>query len=283
MRRIKPYLFLLPILLFAAGFVYYPFVRTFTHSLSVVNRRGETLSFAGLDNFRQLFSNPTFHLALRNTLTLTALVVPTAFVIALGLALLCAKKRVASPVYELMFTMPMAVSMPAAAMIFRLLLSPGIGIVNHLLGLSLGWYNDPATALYGIALVCLWIGVPFDFLLFLSALRAVPEPLIESAMIDGAGYWIRFLRIQLPIITPTALFVVCANTVLAMMTAAPVMIITEGGPARSTTTLIYLMYVSGYQSSDYSMAAAISLVTFALTFTMILLAITFERRAVRYS
>ncbi|MCL2068858.1 MAG: sugar ABC transporter permease, partial [Oscillospiraceae bacterium] len=68
MLRVKPYLFLLPILLFAAGFVYYPFARTFMHSLSVVSRRGEALSFAGFDNFLHLFSNPNFHLALRNTL-----------------------------------------------------------------------------------------------------------------------------------------------------------------------------------------------------------------------
>ena len=280
---LKPYLFLLPILIFAAGFVYYPFARTFLHSFSVVNRRGEIIAFAGLDNFRQLLGNATFHIALINTLTLTLIVVPLALCISLALAMLAAKKRRLSPVYETMFTIPMAVSMPAAAMIFQILLNPSIGIVNHLLGISVGWFTDPATALLGIALVCLWIGVPFDFLLFLSAVRAVPEFLIESAMLEGAGYFSRFWRIQLPLITPTVLFVICTNAVLAMMTAAPVMIITGGGPARSTTTLIYLMYVSGYESSNYSLAAAISIVTFMLTFALILVAMMFERGRVHYN
>ena len=280
---IKPYLFLLPILVFAAGFVYYPFVRTFLHSFSIVNRRGDIISFAGLENFRRLFGNATFHIALINTLTLTMMVVPLALFLSLSLAMLAAKRRKLSPVYETMFTMPMAVSMPAAAMIFQILLNPSIGIVNHLLGISLGWFTDPSTALLGIVLVCLWIGIPFDFLLFLSAIRAVPESLIESALLDGAGYFSRFWRVQLPLITPTVLFVICTNAVLAMMTAAPVMIITGGGPARSTTTLIYLMYVSGYESSDYSLAAAISIVTFALTFALILLAMMFERGRVHYN
>jgi len=248
-----------------------------------VNRRGGIIAFAGLENFRQLFGNATFHIALRNTLTLTLIVVPLALFISLGLAMLAAKKRRLSPVYETMFTIPMAVSMPAAAMIFQLLLNPSIGIVNHLLGISVGWFTDPATALLGIVIVCLWIGIPFDFLLLLSAIRAVPESLLESAKLDGAGYLSRFFRVQLPLMTPTILFVICTNAVLAMMTAAPVMIITGGGPERSTTTLIYMMYVSGYESSNYSLAAAISIVTFALTFALILVAMIFERKRVHYS
>jgi len=181
-----------------------------------------------------------------------------------------------------MFSVPMAVSMPAAAQIFKMLLEPTMGILNHKLSLDIGWFSDPKTALFGIVMVCMWVGIPFDFLLFLSALRGIPSQLTEAADLDGAGFFHKLFRIRLPLTTPTILYVVCTNMVLAMMTAAPVMIITGGQPANSTATLIFMMYTMGYQSSNYSLAAVISIFTFALTFGMVFLAFIFERKRVYY-
>jgi sn-glycerol 3-phosphate transport system permease protein len=278
----KPYLFLLPILLFAAGFVYYPFGRTLMYSFSIVNSRGKILEFCGLENFRLLFKDSNFITALLNTLRLTAMFVPLNLACSLTLALLAAKKRRFSPAYETMFSMPMAVSMPSATLIFRLLLHPTIGIVNYKLGLQFGWFSDPAAAMYGILLICLFMGIPFDFLLFLAALRNTPKQLIEAARLDGASYGARLFRVVIPLITPTMLYVICTNVVLAMMTSGPVLIATHGGPGRATTTLIYMMYASGYQSSNYSKAACLSIVTFFLTFGMVLLTTSFEGKRVHY-
>ena len=282
LHKIKPYLFLLPILFFAAGFVYYPFARTFMYSLSRVNFRGDITAFTGMRNFNRLFGDPVFITALKNTLKLTGFVVVLIFSISFLLALLAEKKRRAGFLYETMFMLPMAVSMPAASQIFRMLLEPNMGILNYKLGISIGWFSDPKTALFGIVMVCVWIGVPFDFLLFLSALRNIPANLNEAADLEGAGPLRRLFKIQLPLCAPTILYVVCTNTVLGMMTAAPVMIITGGQPAHSTATLIFLMDTFGYQSSNYSIAACISLVTFALTFGLVLLAFMFEQKKVHY-
>ena len=282
LQKIKPYLFLLPILFFSAGFVYYPFARTFLYSFSRVNFRGDITAFTGMRNFNRLFGDPVFMTGLKNTLRLTVMVVVLILFIAYSLALLANKKRRTGILYETMFMLPMAVSMPAASQIFRMILEPNMGILNHWLGIDFGWFSDPKTALFGIVMVCVWIGVPFDFLLFLSAMRNIPQHLIEAADLDGIGPARRLFRIQLPLTTPTMLYVVCTNVVLGMMTAAPVMIITGGQPAHSTATLIFLMYTFGYQSSNYSIAACISLVTFALTFGMVLLAFVFEQRKVHY-
>ncbi|MDR2101448.1 MAG: sugar ABC transporter permease [Treponema sp.] len=278
----KPYILLLPILFFALGFVYYPFFRTFVYSFSRVNFNGGITGFAGLNNFRRLFRDAAFAGALKNTLRLAFTTTPLNLFCSLGLALLAVKKRKTGILYETMFMMPMALSMPAASQIFKLLLEPSMGVLNYFLGLQIGWFGDPKTAMYGIVMVCLWIGIPFDFLLFLAALRNIPAPFIEAAALDGAGYFRRFLRIQIPLIAPTILYVVCTNLVLAMMTSTPVMIITGGQPGRSTETLIFMMYTSGYQSSNYSLASCISIVTFALTFGMVLLAMFFERRGIHY-
>jgi sn-glycerol 3-phosphate transport system permease protein len=281
-RSAKPYLFLLPILFFAVCFVYYPFGRTFLYSFSRVNFRGDITAFTGTRNFNRLFTDPVFIKALTNTLKLTGMVVLLILVISYSLALLAEKKRKAGILYETMFMLPMALSMPAASQIFRMLLEPNMGILNYKLGLHIGWFSDPKTALFGIVMVCVWIGIPFDFLLFLSALRSIPSHLAEAADLDGIGPVRRLFRIQLPLTTPTILYVVCTNTVLGMMTSAPVMIITGGQPAHATETLIFMMYTSGYQSANYGLAACISMVTFVLTFGLVLLAFMFERKKVHY-
>jgi sn-glycerol 3-phosphate transport system permease protein len=208
--------------------------------------------------------------------------VPLNLILSFFLALAATKKRKAGMIYETCFMLPMAVSMAAASQIFKMLLDPAVGILNHLLHLKTGWFLDPGTALYGIIMVCLWIGFPFDFLLFLSALRNIPAQQMESAELEGAGYLRKLFYIQIPLLTPTVLYVICTNAVLAMMTSTPVMIITSGQPGYSTETLIFMMYTSGYQSSNYSIAACISLVTFVLCFGMVLGAMLLERRGVHY-
>lgn len=281
-RQTKPYLFLLPIFLFAIGFIYYPFIKTVIYSFSSVNFKGQVNGYVGLDNFLYLFSRRDFKTAFSNSLLLTAINVPATLIITISLALIANKKRAISPVYETLFTLPMAISMSAAAMIFKVLLNPTVGYLNHFLGINVGWYESKAYALYGVLMLTIWMGIGFDFLLFLSAIRAVPDQLIESATLDGANAFTRFFLIQLPLITPTLLYVALTNMVLAMMTSGPIIILTQGGPARSTTTLIYMMYSSGYGSSNYSLSACISIITFALTFFLTLLAFTVERKAVHY-
>ena len=281
-RAITGWLFLLPMLIFAVGFQYYPFLKTALDSVSVVNFRGEITGFAGLENFRYLFSRREFAAAVRNTLFLSLVNVPVTLFLTLSLSWLCAGKRRLSGLTETLFALPMAVSMSSVAMIFRVLLNPTVGFVNYALGLRIGWLTDRHWAMPAILMMTVWMGIAFNFLLFLSAFRAVPQDLIDSAALEGAGKLRILFQIQLPLISPTILYVICTNMIQAMMTNGPVLILTQGGPARSTTTLIYLMYTSGYGSSNYSLAACVSLVAFALTLLFTLLIFTTERGKVHY-
>ena len=264
-RALKPYLFILPMLVFAAGFVYYPFFKTFLYSFSTVNFMGEITSFAGLDNYRYLFSRREFAAALGNTLRLTAMNVPLTLILTLALARLLKKKRFLGGLFETMIAATMAVSMGSAALTFRVMLNPTVGWVNRALGIGVRWYTDRNTALYGILMLTVWMGIGFNFLLFLAAFRGVDEDVIDSARLDGAGTARILFSVELPLISPTVLYMVCTNAILALMTSGPVLILTQGGPARSTTTLIYLMYTTGYGSSNYAMAACVAVVTFLLT------------------
>ena len=269
-------------LVFAAGFVYYPFVKACLQSVSTVNFRGEITGFAGLDNFRYLFSRREFSIAMGNTFKLALINVPVTIAVTLGLAWLCSVPHPFHSAYESMFALPMVVSMASITLIFKVLLNPSVGYVNYALGLNLGWYEDRHTAMSGILLLTVWMGVGFNFLLFLSALRGVPRDILGSAQMDGAGKFRTFWQIQLPLISPTVLYVACTNMIQAMMTSGPILILTQGGPSRSTTTLIYFMYTAGYSSSNYSLAAAVSLVAFAMTFVCAALLFLMEKRKVHY-
>lgn len=281
-KHLKIAAFMAPILIFALLFVYYPFLKTLVNSLCAVNDKGEIQGFVGLENFRYVFGRNDFKKALKNSILITLINVPVTLILTISLALLATKKRRLSPVYETMFTLPMSISMSAACMIFKSMFSPTLGWVNAFFGTNLGWFESKDMALYTCIILTVWMGVGFDFLLFQSALRGIPRHVMEAAELDGAGFFTRVFKIQLPMISSTVFYVLCTNTVLAMMTSGPMIIITQGGPSRSTTTLMYMMYASGYGSSNYGLAAVVSMVAFALTFGFTLVSFLYERKKVFY-
>ena len=282
-KNLKVFLFLLPILLFAVVFVYYPFVRNIVNSFSLVNAKGEIRGFAGLENYRYTYGRKDFPQALKHTLIIAAINVPATLVITILLALLANKRRRLSPVYETLFTMPMSVSMSAACMIFKSMFSPSVGIINYVFGLKLGWFESRETALAACLILTIWMGIGFDFLLMLSALRGIPSHIIEATRVDGISPLTRIFRVQIPLISPTIFYVFCTNFVLAMMTSAP-MIIIMGVSAESsaTNTLMSMMYQSGFSSSDYGLAAVLSITAFVLTLGFTILSFVFERKKVHY-
>lgn len=281
-NRLRIIAFLAPIMIFSILFVYYPFIKTIINSLYAVNDKGELLKFVGLENYEYVFGRSDFKKALMNSLIVTLINVPCTLIITISLARLSMKRRRLSPVYETMFTLPMSISMSAACMIFKSMFSPTLGCINAYLGTNLGWFENRDTALYTCIILTVWMGIGFDFLLFQSAFRGIPTHVAEAASLDGAGFFTRFFKIELPLVSSTIFYVLCTNTVLAVMTSGPMIIITQGGPSRSTTTLMYMMFSSGYGSSNYSLAAVVSLVAFVLTFGFTLVSFIFERKKVHY-
>ena len=267
-------------MLFATAFVYYPFVKNLIQSFCNVNALGEITGFAGTENYEYLFSRREFGIALTNTLILALINVPVTLLITIFLAWITCRRHPLSPIYETMLSMPMVVSMAAITLVFKVLFNPSVGFVNYLLGLDIGWYEDRHTAMAGILMLTVWMGIGFNYLLFLSAFRSIPADILGSAQLDGANALQTLFHIQLPLISPTILYVACTNMIQAIMTSGPILILTQGGPSRSTTTLIYFMYTSGYRSSNYSLASAISMIAFALTLIATVLLFMLEKRRV---
>lgn len=283
LSRIAPYLCFLPALALAVTFSLWPFFKTVVNSLSIVNLSGRIVEFVGLDNFRELSASGNFRDSLRNTFRFTAMFVPANILACLGAALLCYRKRRGTAFNELLFLLPMAVALSSAALIFKAMFNPTIGIVNWILGIDVDWFNDPAMAMFTLVALGVWLDIGLDFVLLLAALRNVPTQLVEAAAMEGANAWRKFFSIQLPMISPTLLFVVCTNVKDAMLISAPVMILTEGGPYRSTQTLVYQMYLEGFKSGNYTLGSTIGVVVFLLSVVMLLLLFRFEKRGVYYA
>lgn len=276
-------LLLLPIVFFSLLFIYYPFFKTVVNAFSRVNAKGIIKGFNGLENFRYTFSRKDFPLALKHTLTIALINVPITLFITIFLALLANKRRRLSGVYETLFTLPMSVSMSAACMIFKSLFSPSVGFINGFFGLKCGWFESQDTALMSCIILTVWMGIGFDFLLMLSALRGIPKNVIEATYVDGISMFRRIFCVELPLISPTIFYVFCTNLVLAMMTSAPMIIIMGvSAESGSTNTLMSMMYQSGFSSSDYGLAAVLSLTAFVLTLSFTILSFIFEKRKVHY-
>ena len=280
-RRV--FFLLLPIMVFAIAFVYFPFIRTIINAFSRVNSKGIIKSFAGLENFIYTYSRKDFLPALKHTLIIAIFNVPITLVITLTLALLSQKRRRLSAVYETMFTLPMSVSMSAACMIFKSMFSPSVGFINYFFSLKLGWFESTETALATCIILTVWMGIGFDYLLLLSALRGIPKSVMEATEVDGISLWRKIFLVEIPLISPTIFYIFCTNLVLCMMTSAPMIIIMGVSPESSATnTLMSMMYQSGFSSSDYGLAAVLSLTAFILTLLFTILSFVAEKRRVHY-
>ena len=241
-KKIEPFLYLLPALLFFVGFTYYPFAKTIFNSFFLVNSMGEIREFVGLENYISVLTNSAFLQTIKNTLIYVVISSPVAIFIALLLAMIANKKTKMSPLYETLYAITMAVSMSVAAMIFQLMYNPTIGVLNYVLGTHFNWLNDKKIAMIAISLIAVWMNIGYNFLFLLSAIRGLSPELLESADIDGANMVQRTWKIILPIISPTVFYLICNSLAKNMMMSGLVLILTQGGPQGSTDTMISFMY-----------------------------------------
>lgn len=282
MQKSKPYLFLLPALFFIVMFTYYPFVETIINSFFKLNNKAQRVNFVGLKNYLQVFKAKNFNNSLYNSIRFTLMTVPFNISISLILALLAEKRRRFSRMYEVMFSLPMAISMSATCMIFKLLLNNSIGLFNYSLGLDIKWFFDKNTALWGIAIITVWQNIGYEFLYLSAALRNVPQDVLEAATVDGANWIHRTLRIVFPLITPTVFYLFCLDLIGGMMMSGPVMVLTNGGPRNSTETLVYHMYSKTVSGTNMGYGYAISIVIFLIVFLLMLLSFKAEKKGVYY-
>jgi multiple sugar transport system permease protein len=234
---------------------------------AIANR--ENLRFVGIANYTRLLGDPLFWRALVNTAWFALLAGPLTIALALGAALaLDARMLVGRSFFRTAFVVPVITTLVAVAVVWRYLYHPRAGLLNYALGAigvgPIDWLGDPTSAMPAIALMSIWKGFGFPMLVFLASLQAIPERLYEAARIDGAGRWHQLCWITLPMLRPTFVFVGVMTAIGALQLFAEPYVMTGGGPADSTLSLVLLMYRQGFRWWNLGPATAVAFVLFAI-------------------
>ena len=278
-KKISPYLFVVPSLAVFAIFLFYPFFKTIYLSLYKTNNLGQAKLYVGLDNYREVLQSPSFHNSLKVTLIFVLIVVAVSMLMGLINALLCQKAFPGIRFFSTAYALPMSIASASAAMIFRLMLDPTVGIVNKLLGVDIAWIQDPKYALLSVALLTAWLNSGINFLYFSAGLTAIDESLYERASVDGANEWQKLFRITLPSLRPILFYTLVVNIILAFQSFGQVKILTSGGPGESTNLIVFSIYRNAFFNFRFGTAATESVILFFIIFLLTLLMFRSEKKS----
>ena len=268
-RTASPYLFLAPILLLATIFYFIPIVQTVHLSLHKwLIMTGRDPEWVGLENYRQMLLDRRFRMSFRNTWLFSLGVVPAGVAISLGLALMLDMNLRFRAAFRAVVFIPVILPMVVVAMVWGFLFSAYGGVFNQMLEWlgypPVRWLSLPSTAMDAIVVTSLWKSVGFNMVVFLAGLQAIPREYHEAAAVDGAGALQRFWCITLPLLKPTVLFATVIATIGSFQVFTQVFVMTQGGPAFSTSTLVYYIYHNAFENFRMGYAAAIAVVLFAI-------------------
>ncbi|MBD8701760.1 sugar ABC transporter permease [Sphingomonas sp. CFBP 13714] len=227
------------------------------------------LRFVGLGNFFDLFSTPLFWRSIGNTALFAVLGVPMAIGASLAVALLLNDATVRwKPLWRVLLFAPYVTSIVATAVVWRFLFNERSGLINRALAAvgaaPVDWLGNPHTSIPAILIFVTWKIFGYNMIVFTAALSAVPQDLMEAARLDGAGRWSRFRHVTLPAIGPTLLLAAVMSVAGFLQIFAEPYVMTLGGPAQSTTTILYFMFDEGFKWWNLGQASAVAFVLFLM-------------------
>jgi multiple sugar transport system permease protein len=241
------------------------------------------LRFVGAQNYERLLTNPLFWGAMRNTVLFAVIGVPLTIAASLGAAVILHARVVKwRPIWRVMFFAPYVTTLVATAVLWNYLLHTRYGVINWVLatvGLpAVDWLGSPATSIPAILMFVVWKTFGYNMLIFLAVLQTVPDDLYEAARIDGAGPWKSFRHVTLPAIAPTLLLVSIISVAGFFQLFAEPYVMTQGGPAQSTVTVLYFMYEEGFKWWNLGSASAVAFILFLCIFAVTLVQLWVSRR-----
>ena len=282
MRNISPYVYLVSSLLIFGIFLFYPFFKTIYLSLYKTNKMGQARLFVGFGNYKDLLTSPSFYNSLIVTVEFVAIVVIGSMLLGLIGALLCNKAFPGIRIFSTAYALPMAIASSSAAMIFKIMLDPTIGIVNKLLKLDINWIQDPKYALISVAVLTAWLNSGINFLYFSAGLSNIDESIYERAAVDGANGIQMFFKLTLPGLSPILFYTVVVNIIQAFQSFGQVKILTQGGPGESTNLIVYSIYRDAFFNYRFGSAAAQSVILFLIIMALTLVMFKIEKKGVSY-
>jgi sn-glycerol 3-phosphate transport system permease protein len=281
-----PWALLAPQMLVIGVFFFWPAGQALYQSLQQQDPFGTSIEYVGLDNFRQLFSDPGYVESFKTTALFSVLVAGIGIALALLLAVFADRITRGGTFYKTMLILPYAVAPAVAAVLWVFMFSPSLGVVAYALGkIGIDWNHllNSGHAMTLIVMAAIWKQLSYNFLFFLAGLQSIPRSLIEAAAIDGARPWRRFWTVQFPLLSPTTFFLLVINIVYAFFdTFAIVDAATHGGPGTDTAILVYKVYYDGFKAMDLGGSAAQSVVLMGIVVVLTVIQFRYVEKKVNY-
>ncbi len=274
------YFFLAPALTAIFVFFFIPVISAFIISFTDFDIYAignySKFRFTAFDNYIKLFDNALFWTALKNTLFFVVISGPLSIAVSLGAAMMLNSKLVKfKGIFRLIYFMPVVTTLVAVSIVWRFIYHPEFGLLNYglsFLGIGkIDWLGDPAWSMPSIILLSIWKNFGYNMIIFIAGLQNIPEELYEAAEIEGANGWQRFIKITLPMLAPTTVFITIITMIGYFQLFAEPYIMTQGGPLDSTLSIVLYMYQEGFRwwNMGYSSAIAFVLFVIILSGTMI--------------
>jgi len=279
-----PYLLAIPILIYEFIFVLYPIYQGIKSSFYTQANLGTPPIWVGLKNYRRLIHYDFFWNSLRQTFIFMFGVIVISIAFGLLSAVVLNRAFVGRSFARGIITLPWAFPEVPAALIFIWMLNPQFGVMNVFaswlpwVDQNPKWLLDPNLALASVILITAWKGFPFYSLVILASLQTVPTELTEAARVDGASRWQAFRAVTLPYITPTLMLLVVLAAIYAFKQFTIIWLLTGGGPAGKTETIVVRIYQTAFRFYDFSYAATIGVAGFLIVLGIALVFLYIQRR-----
>ena len=283
---IAPLLFILPAIIPLLIFWIYPMGKSFLISFTNWDYVSPEYEFVGFSNYTDLLTDPIFYSVLLNTFVFSMGVVLPCVVGGLLLALLVSGKSKGMGIYRTLIFSPWVTPTVAISIVWSWIYEPKVGFANWILNLlhlpGLEWTSSSTWAMPAVIIVSVWKGVGWAMIFYLNALKKVPVSLYEAASLDGASKWRQFVHITIPIISPTTLFLVVITSIDALQAYDQIQVLTQGGPAGSTRTMLYFYYQTAFEEFNMGKATATAIILVLITGVFSFLQFLLSKRWVHY-
>lgn len=285
-NKLLPYLLLAPQLAVTLVFFFWPAGQAIHMSVLQQDAFGQSVTFVGLDNFKEVLSDPDYRATLWRTVIFSTAVAVFALVPALLFAVMAERVIRGATVYRTILVLPYAIAPAVAGVLWLFMFSPSIGIVAYWLkwfGIDWNPKLDGNDAMILVVMAAAWKQISYNFLFFLAGLQSIPKALLEAAAIDGAGEWRKFRTIIFPLLSPTTFFLLVVNIVYAFFdTYGIIDTVTSGGPAKATEILVYKVYYDGVIALNLGSSAAQSVILMAIVVVLTAIQFRYVEKKVHY-
>jgi sn-glycerol 3-phosphate transport system permease protein len=281
-----PWVLIAPQVAVIAVFFFWPAAQALLQSVQQSNAFGTSVEFVGLENFRNLWNDPTYLASFFTTAVFSTLVAVLGISISLMLAVFADRIVKGALVYKTLLIWPYAVAPAVAGVLWLFMFAPSVGVVSFWLRqLGIDWNHllNGGQAMTLVIMAAVWKQISYNFLFFLAGLQSIPKSLIEAAAIDGARPWRRFWTIVFPLLSPTTFFLLVINIVYAFFdTFGIIDAATEGGPGKDTSILVYKVYYDGFKAMDLGSSASQSVVLMVIVVVLTVVQFRFVEKKVNY-